>query len=325
MTVTTSAGPIVVLAGGLSHERDVSLRSGRRVTQALRDLGHEVLEADVTAALIDRLRGLVDPVVFPLLHGGAGEDGALREVLTLLGVPYVGSDGPSSRVAFDKAVCATVMARAAATEPIIALPRQSALPHEMFRELGAAQLVSALGACIGYPMMVKPTRSGSAMGCTRVGAAEELPGAMVAAYSYGDVAVVQEYIEGTEVAVSVIDIGDGPEPLPAVEIRPKSGVYDFTARYTAGETRFLCPAQLPAAVGDACAALAVTAHVTLGLRDVSRTDMIVRDGVPVFLEVNVAPGMTETSTLPLAVEAAGGDFRRLCADLVATARRRGGR
>lgn len=313
---------VIVLAGGLSHEREVSLRSGRRVAQALRDTGHTVVESDVNATLLPTLAGLEDPVVFPVLHGGAGEDGALREVLDLLDVAYVGSSGPASRIAFDKAVSAPTVAQAG-----IRTPPQSALPHDMFRELGAGNLIRVLAEKIGFPMMVKPARSGSALGCTKVSDASELPAAVVGAFSYGDLAIVEEFIEGVEVAVSVVDSGDGPRAFPPVEIRPRSGVYDYTARYTAGETRFIAPAELPDDVTDACVEMALTAHRVLGLRDLSRTDIIVRDGLPWFLEVNAAPGMTETSLLPLAIEASDGSFADVCASLVAAARaraRRGG-
>ncbi len=316
---TTAAGPVVVLAGGLSHERDVSLRSGRRVAQALRDLGRKVIEADVTPAMVERLAELDSPVVFPVLHGGVGEDGALKEVLSLLGVSYVGSVATACRIAFDKSLCTPIVAKAG-----IATPRQVALPHDMFRELGARNLVNALARHLGFPMMVKPARSGSALGCTKVTSAEELPAAMVAAYAYGGVAVIEEFVEGTEIAMAVIDTPHGPSALPGVEIRPNSGVYDYTARYTAGETRFLSPAVVSDEVALACSELAVAVHRRLGLRDLSRTDLIVRpDGTPVFIETNVSPGMTETSLVPLAVDAAGMDFSQLCADLVDAASRRG--
>ncbi len=310
---------VIVLAGGLSHERDVSLRSGRRVAQALREHGHTVLEADVNAALLETITSVEDPVVFPVLHGGAGEDGALRSVFDLLRVPYVGSTGPASRIAFDKAVSTPIVAAHAAG---FRTPRQSSLPHDMFRELGAANLITALGEHIGFPMMVKPARSGSALGCTKVTQASELPAAVVAAFAYGDIAIVEEFIEGVEVAVSVIDTGDGLRALPAVEIRPRSGVYDYTARYTAGETRFVTPADLAPDEAERCAELALAAHRALGLRDLSRTDIILRDGEPVFIEVNVAPGMTETSLLPLAIEASEASFADVCSALVAVARRR---
>lgn len=308
-----SATTVIVLAGGLSHERDVSLRSGRRVSQALRSRGLDVVEADVDSALLPRLAEQPGAVVFPLLHGEAGEDGSLREVLALLGVPFVGSNGPACRVAFDKSIATTVIAEAGVRTPV-----QVALPHEIFRELGASALVSALGNQLGFPMMVKPARSGSALGCSKVARAEELPAAMVGAYAYGSVAVVEQFVEGTEVTVAVIDRGDGPVALPAVEIRPQSGVYDYAARYTAGETRFLCPAEVSDEVAERCAAMALRVHEVLGLDDLSRTDLIIpADGQPVFLEVNVAPGMTETSAVPLAIEAAGWSLGKTCADLVA--------
>ena len=311
---------VLVLAGGLSHEREVSLRSGRRVAQALRSRGLDVLEADVDSALVPRLAEAEGAVVFPVLHGEAGEDGALREVLALLGVPFVGSIGSACRVAFDKSIATTVVADAG-----LVTPTQVALPHEIFRELGAQALVAALGDQIGFPMMVKPSRGGSALGCSKVSSPAELPAAMVGAYAYGPVAVVESFVEGTEVTVAVVDRGHGPAALPAVEIRPDSGVYDYTARYTAGTTRFLCPAQLPAEVAERCAEVALRVHAELGLRDLSRTDLIVSGGEPVFLEVNVSPGMTETSAVPLASEAAGWSLGKMCADLVAVAAARGGR
>jgi len=306
---------VVVLAGGLSHERDVSLRSGRRVSQALRSRGVEVVESDVDSSLLPRLADLPGAVVFPVLHGETGEDGALREVLELLEVPFVGSVGSACRIAFDKSIATTVI-----TDAGLATPRQVALPHEIFRELGAQALVRALGEQVGFPMMVKPSRSGSALGCSKVSQPEQLPSAMVGAYAYGPVAVVEHFVEGREVAVAVVDCGERPTALPIVEIRPDSGVYDYTARYTAGATRFLCPAELDDDIAQRCSTLALRVHDMLGLRDLSRTDMIVTDaGDPVYLEVNVSPGMTETSSVPLAMEAAGWSLGQMCADLVRVA------
>lgn len=314
-----SAPSVLVLAGGLSHQREVSLHSGRRVATALRSQGLDVVESDVDSTLVERLAAAGDVVAFPLLHGEAGEDGSLREVLALLDVPFVGSIASASRIAFDKSIATRVVAEAG-----VSAPMQVALPHEIFRELGAASLVTALGDQIGFPMMVKPSRSGSALGCSRVDGPDQLPAAMVAAYAYGQVAVVETFVEGTEVTVGVVDRGDGPQVLPAVEIRPESGVYDYAARYTPGATRFLCPAELDDTVADRAAKSALRVHEALGLADLSRTDLIIdRDGVPVFLETNVAPGMTETSALPLAIEAAGGDLGETCAALVQNAWQRG--
>lgn len=307
---------IIVIAGGLSHERDVSLRSGRRVAQALRDVGRDVIEADVNADLVPLLRRTPDAVVVPMLHGGLGEDGAFREVLEVLNVPFVGPTGASSRLTFDKSI-ATSVVRAAG----LAAPKQIALPHDIFRELGAPALMEGIGAQLGYPLMVKPSRSGSALGVTKVDDASGLPAALVAAYAYGSVAVIESYVAGTEIAVTVLDDGSGPVALPPVEIRPESGVYDYESRYTAGQTRFVTPAELSDDALLAARELAVAVHRALGLRHLSRTDMIVEaSGRPVFFEGNVAPGMTETSLAPLAFEAAGRELGEVFATLVDLAR-----
>ncbi len=306
---------VVVLAGGLSHERDVSLRSGRRVAEALREAGAEVDVRDVDADLLRLLREDPPDCVLPLLHGETGEDGAVREVLELVGLPYVGSRPSACRAAFDKPVAKEVVTRAG-----LRTPESVTLPHETFRELGAAAVMQALVAKIGLPLIVKPARGGSALGCTVVRDAGALPQAMVNAYAYGDTALVERFVEGTEVAVPVVDTGDGPRALPVVSIEPDGGVYDYTARYTAGSTEFNVPAKLDDAVAVACAQVAVAAHEALGLRDLSRSDLIVdADGRVWFLEVNVAPGLTETSTVPLSVTAAGLDLGDLVADLVRAA------
>jgi D-alanine-D-alanine ligase len=306
---------VLVLAGGLSHERDVSLRSGRRVAEALRDAGLEVDERDVDAQLLPWLREHRPDCVIPLLHGETGEDGALREVLELVGVPYVGAGPAASRVAFDKPVAKVVAARAG-----LSTPESVALPAETFRELGAAAVMDALVAGVGLPLIVKPAKGGSALGCTVVREASGLPGAMVDAFAYGDTALVERLVEGEEVAVPVIDTGDGPRALPAVGIQPDGGVYDYSARYTAGSTEFVVPAKLDDDLAAECARVAVVAHEALGLRHLSRSDLIVdADGRVWFLEVNVAPGLTETSTVPLAVQAAGLELGALMADLVEAA------
>lgn len=308
-------GRVVVLAGGLSHERDVSLRSGRRVAEALRDAGVEVDERDVDATLLPSLRSEMPACVVPLLHGETGEDGAIREVLELVGVPYVGSPPNACRAAFDKPVAKAIVGRHG-----LNTPQSVALPHETFRELGAAAVMEAIVATIGLPLIVKPAKGGSALGCTVVRDAEGLPGAMVNAFAYGDTALVERLVVGQEVAVPVIDTGNGPQALPIVSIHPDGGVYDYTARYTAGSTEFVVPAKLDDALAAECARVAVLAHEALGLRDLSRSDLMIdADGTVWFLEVNVAPGMTETSTVPLSLQAAGLDLGGVMESLVRAA------
>jgi D-alanine-D-alanine ligase len=309
---------VLVLAGGLDLEREVSLRSGRRVCDALRLVGLHTRESDADAAL---LRSLVDDppdAVFIALHGEAGENGALRTVLDLVGTPYVGSTAGACRVAWDKP-----NAKAAVRSAGLGTPDWVALPHATFRELGAAAVLDRIVARFGVPLMVKPAQGGSALGAVQIRDADELPAAMVSCLSYGDTVLIEPYVDGVEVAVSVVDLGSGPQPLPAVEIVPASGVFDYASRYTAGMTTYHTPARLPAETAARVAEAAVRAHTVLGLRDLSRTDAIVTaDGAVEFLEVSVSPGMTETSTLPMAVEAAGLDFGQVCGALLARAARR---
>ncbi|MET8381459.1 D-alanine--D-alanine ligase [Streptosporangium canum] len=312
-------GYVLVLAGGLSYEREVSLRSGRRVSEVLRGAGIVVETRDTDASLVPSI--LADPpdAVFVTLHGGAGEDGAIRSVLELLSVPYVGAGPDACRVAFDKPTAKTVVRSVG-----LRTPDSVTLPKETFHDLGAATVLTRIVERLGLPLFVKPSRGGSALGASIVRAAEDLPAAMVGCFAYGDTALIERCVEGVEVAVSVVDLGGGPMALPAVEIVPDKGVYDYAARYTAGHTEFFAPARLSPEAAAACAEMAVTAHTALGLRDISRTDLIVDgDGLPHFLEVNVAPGMTETSLLPMAVEAAGDDLGTLCRVLLEQAAARG--
>lgn len=306
---------VVVLAGGLSAERDVSLRSGRRLAEALRGEGEDVLVLDLDASLLPTLRSVRPDVVVPLVHGAAGEDGSLADVLDALGLSYVGSPALACRLSFDKAIAKGIVA-----DRGLQIAPSYSLPHEVFRDLGAAAVMAGLVDRLGLPLMVKPTRGGSALGATLVRDASDLPPALVAAFAYGDSAMVETYVQGVEVAVSVVDLGSGPQALPAVEIQPRSGVYDYAARYTAGETEFFVPARITAAQEAACAAAAVESHLALGLRDWSRADFIVTDSGAIFLESNVAPGMTETSLFPQAATAAGMTLGEVASALVAANR-----
>jgi D-alanine-D-alanine ligase len=308
----------LILAGGLTFEREVSQRSGRRVADALRHIGHDVPILDTDTALVDRLAAARPDAVFIALHGGAGEDGALRSVLDLIDVPYVGSTPTACRIAWDKP-----NAKATVRGAGIPTPEWVALPQSTFRELGAQVVLDRIVTRLGLPLMVKPAQGGSALGAHRVDAVEDLPAAMVGCFAYGDTALIERFVNGVELAISVVDGPDRPRALPAVEIVPTSGVFDYAARYTAGMTTYHTPARLDSLVAAKAAHLAERAHQALGLRDLSRTDAIVTpDGEVHFLEVNVAPGMTETSMLPMAVEAAGQDLGELCALLLRRAAER---
>ncbi|GAA2076062.1 D-alanine--D-alanine ligase [Pseudolysinimonas kribbensis] len=308
---------VVVLAGGISHERDVSLRSGRRVADSLLEHGLHVELVDPDATLLAALRADPPDVVWPALHGASGEDGALRGLLEFLGIPFVGSLSDAARLAWDKPTAKAIVARAG-----VATPRSITLGRDAFRELGANAVFEAIADELPVPLVVKPARGGSAQGVTIVEDRAGLPRAMVDAYTYGDVALVEQRITGTEIAIGIIDTGDGPVALPAVEIEPLSGVYSFEARYNAGETRFYVPARIDRGVAAAATEAALTAHRALGLRHLSRVDLIIDGaGTAWFLEANVLPGLTETSLLPQALEAAGHDLGWVYAELARAALR----
>ena len=247
---------VVVLAGGLSPERDVSLRSGRRVAKALRAAtDFEVIESDVDTTLLARLRAQAPDCVIPVLHGAAGEDGALRDVLHSLNIPFVGSIAAACRLAFDKPVAKTLLTNAG-----VSTPAAVALPHSTFRELGASEVLAAVLDAVGLPLIVKPTKGGSALGAALVHEAAQFPAAMVGSFAYSDVALMESWVQGVEVAVSVLDTPTGPQTLPLAEIVPMGQIYDYTARYTAGTTEFFVPARLSADVAQRCADVALTAH-----------------------------------------------------------------
>ena len=292
---------IQILAGGISHERDISLKSGRRVADALLEAGAEVIIREPDENLLANIKKDKPDVVWPCLHGASGEDGALRDILSLSGVPFVGATASGARLAWDKSIAKVIVAQSG-----IQTPASITLPKDTFRELDAEAVLKAVTQTISFPLVVKPARSGSAQGVSVVKKADELSRAMVDAYVYCDVAIIEKYVEGTELAISVIDLGSGTIALPAVEVEPVSGRFGYQERYTAGETNYYVPARVSRTVAEKAAKLAIDAHVALGLRHLSRIDAIVdKKGVIWFLEANVCPGMTETSLLPQAITAEG--------------------
>jgi len=291
---------IAILAGGISHERDVSLRSGRRVADALTEAGHRVTVLDPGANLLATLTDLAPDLVWPTLHGATGEDGALLSLLQTLGIPFLGSRGPAAALAWNKSTAKELVRRSG-----YATPPSIALSTETFRDLGATSVLEHLITAIGLPLVVKPAQGGSSQGVTIVRDPDDLPRAMVHAYTYADTALVEAFIDGTEVTVAVIDGDNDLVALPIVEIVPVDGTFTFEARYNAGETNYYTPARLGTEVSDTVKATAVAIHSLLGLRHLSRIDLIVdRTGIAWFLEANVLPGLTETSLVPQAIEAA---------------------
>ena len=292
---------IMVLAGGISHERDISLKSGRRVADALIEQGASVEIREPDQNLLSNIKKDRPDVIWPVLHGASGEDGALRDILALTGVPFVGASSQSARLAWDKSIAKILVAGQG-----ISTPASVTLPKETFKELDADGVLKAITSALSLPLVVKPARSGSAQGVTLVKKVDQLAKAMIDAYVYCDVAIIEKLVEGTELAVSVIDLGAGPIALPAVEIEPVEGNFGYQERYTAAETNYYIPARLTKSVAEKAAAMAIRAHNALGLRHLSRVDMIIdAKGTPWFLEANVLPGLTDTSLLPQAVLAAG--------------------
>jgi D-alanine-D-alanine ligase len=299
---------VAVLKGGRSLERNVSLRSGARVEDALERLGHEVVAIDVAHDLVVRLREAAPDVAFVALHGRAGEDGTVQELLEVMGIPYTGSGVSACIRSADK-----VLAKHAFRDAGLPTPDFFACGEAAFKELGAAEALPAIEERLAFPIVVKPARQGSALGIKFARSAADVPAALVAAFSYDDKVLLERHVVGREVAVSVVD----GEPLPAVEAIPREeDFYDFEARYEIGRTEFVCPADVDARVGE----VALEAYRVLGCEGFARVDLIVADE-PFLLEVNAIPGLTETSLLPQAAEAAGVAFEELIGRIVELAQR----
>lgn len=314
---------VAVISGGLSHERDVSVRSGRRLAEQLVKAGLDVDHWDVDERFVGLLSERDADVAFVALHGGSGENGTVQALLELAGLPYVGSTAGACRAAYDKAIAKTRMVEAG-----VATPPWVTLPSTIFREVGPENLYHLVDSVIGLPLVVKPVAGGSALGVTVVREEKDLPGALVQAYAYASDVLLEAHVDGHEVTVPVLDLGDGPKALAPMLIElPPGTAYDYQARYDASSNvRYTSLADDDTRLDvPAVRAVAERVHTLLGLRDLSRVDMIVgRDGVPQVLEAAVTPGLTETSTFPLAVTSAGHELSDVYATLVANAKKRGG-
>jgi D-alanine-D-alanine ligase len=297
---------VAVLAGGQSLERQVSLRSGARVREALERLGHDVIPIDVGPDLVALLTSSRPDVAFIALHGRDGEDGTVQEILELLGVPYTAS-GPSACMrCMDK-----VVAKHALRDAGLPTPDFYAFSQTAFESLGAAQALPAIEQRLDFPVVVKPAAQGSALGIRFAPTAADVPPAIVAAFSYDTKVLLERHIAGRELAISVLDGPAGPEPLPVVEAIPLGGDhYDFEARYEIGRTEFVCPAALDEETTRRTQELALEAYGVLGCYGFARIDLMLDEdsGEATVLEANAIPGLTETSLLPQSAEAAGISF-----------------
>lgn len=292
-----------MLKGGRSLERGVSLRSAARVEDALERLGQEVLSLEADGELVKRLAAERPDVAFVALHGPGGEDGTAQELLEILGIPFTGPGVAACARCIDK-----VLTKHELRSSGIPTPDWFAFNETAFRELGAADALGGLEERLGFPLVVKPSRGGSALGVKFAENWFDVPEALISAFSYDNRVLLERFVDGRELAVSVL----GNEPLPIVEAIPRaSDSYDFEARYEIGRTAFVCPAELGAEEAAAVTETALAAYETLGCSGFSRVDLILGADGPQVLEVNAIPGLTDTSLLPQAAEAAGMSFEQM--------------
>lgn len=307
---------IAVLKGGRSLEREVSMRSGALVEDALAALGHEVVPLDAGPRLVTELREASPDVAFIALHGPGGEDGTVQELLEILGIPYTGPGVPACALCMDK-----IAAKHEMRSRGIPTPDWAAFNATAFRELGAADTLPEIERSLGFPLVVKPAGQGSSLGVEFASGRSEVPAALVAAFSYDDRVLLERYVEGRELAVGVL----GTEPLPIVEAIPREeDFFNFEARYEIGRTDYVCPAELPEADRAAVTEAAGAAYEVLGCSGFARVDLMLGGAGPQVLEVNAIPGLTDTSLFPMAAEAAGLGFEETVERIVSLALERGG-
>jgi D-alanine-D-alanine ligase len=320
---------VAVLKGGRSLERSVSLRSGAQVQDGLQRLGHDVVGIDVGPELVAELLASAADVAFVALHGRYGEDGTVQGLLESVGLPYTGSGPAACMRATNK-----VLAKHLMLEAHIPTPPFHTLREASIKELGAAAALPQMERSLGFPLVVKPAKGGSALGVKFASSSEALPGSMVGAFSYDHTILLERYVKGRDLAVSVLDTGasavvgdtneQAPQPtaLPVVEAVPREeDFYDYESRYEIGMTTFVCPADLPPDTTARAQELAVQVYRLLGCHGVARVDLMFEpdSGELWVLETNVVPGLTETSLLPQAADAAGIGFDELLELILASA------
>ena len=317
---------VAVLKGGSSLERQVSLRSGAQAQGALGRLGYDVIAIDAGPELVAQLREAGPDAAFIALHGRDGEDGTVQGLLEALRIPYTGS-GPSACMrCTDKVLAKHLMREAGIPTPEFHFFRESS-----FRELGTAAALGDVENDLGFPLVVKPASQGSALGVKFARSSEELPGAIVGALSYDRTVLIERYVKGRDLAVSVLDSespGGEPVALPVVEAIPREeDFYNYESRYEIGMTTFVCPAELGTETASHAQGLALEAYRLLGCRGVARVDLMLEQESDelLVLETNVVPGLTETSLLPLAADAAGIGLEELVERILTSATPSAGR
>ncbi len=306
---------VLLLQGGISREREVSLLSGAAVGRGLRALGHQVTELDVGEDFLERLvevAGGVD-AAFICLHGRGGEDGSVQGALELAGIPYTGSGILASAAAISKAMSKTIFR----TEGI-PVAEDVAVSRGELLEGGLERIARGIGRDLGFPCIVKPDREGSSVGTGVARNHDELERALEEAFALDELVLVEEYVEGREVTVGILGLEE--TVLPVLEVRALKGIYDYQCKYTAGMTEYLVPAPIDDRLAESLQDLSLRAHRSLRCQGISRVDFMLDDeGRPYCLEVNTLPGMTELSLVPKAAAAAGISFERVVEMILASA------
>jgi len=299
---------VAVLQGGRSLERGVSLRSGARVTEALQRLGHESISLDLSPDLVTRLADEKPDVAFIALHGTEGEDGTIQALLDLLDIPYTGPGVASCQRCMDKSLAKYIL-----RESGLPTPDWVTYTEAGIRDFGAASTFGKATERLGLPLVAKPCSQGSSLGVKVVTDVAALPNALITALSYDSQAMLEKWVSGRELAVSVI----GERALPIVEAIPtESNSYDFEARYEIGAAHFECPASLTEDEAASVERVALDAYHALGCSGFARVDLILAEDGPQILEINAIPGLTETSLLPQAAEAAGISFEVMVEEIL---------
>jgi len=302
---------IAVLMGGRSLEREVSLKSGQRVADALEYKGYKVSRLDVDAALVGSLKKIKPDLAYIALHGKDGEDGTIQELLQMLGIAYTGPGVFASILGFDKVLAkATFKANGIPTAPFYTLSLSA------FKEMGAEDALDKAVADLGLPLVIKPARQGSALGIKIAHKKSELPDKIIDALNYDNKIILEKFLRGREISISILG-NRHLEALPPVEIVPHKEYFDFEAMYSMGKTDYFVPARISQKMLKQVEEIALNVHRTLHCRDLSRVDMIIDEKLgPAVLEINTSPGLTETSLLPMAARASKLPFENLVEKIV---------
>ncbi len=288
---------IGVLFGGRSSEREISLKSGKAVFDALVRLGYDTVAIDAQNGLINKLTRQKVQAAFIVLHGRWGEDGTVQGLLELMGIPYTGPGVLGSSAAMDKATMKFIL-------------QATHIPTPGYVIAGARDRVT-----LKPPFVVKPANEGSTIGISLVQKKKDLPAAMDLALRYDRKVVVEEFIAGQEITVAVIN----GRALPVIEVRPRSGFYDFEAKYTKGMTEYIVPARISRAIAKKAQAIALNVCRRFDLSGCVRIDMLIKEDVPQVIDINTSPGMTETSLVPKAWAYEGGTFDELIDEILSGA------